>query len=365
MTPSPQQDQALVAVSRWLKSRDRKPFFYLGGFAGTGKTTLAKRLAADVRGKVFYGAFTGKAALVLRSKGCDGASTIHSMIYKPREDVPGVTEFVLNREAPVKDAKLVVIDEVSMVGEDLGADLLSFDVPVLVLGDPAQLPPVKSEGYFTKHEPDFMLTEVHRQAAENPIIRMSMIVREGGTLRLGQYGESRVIPQGVITRGEILKADQVLVGMNKTRTETNAKIRRLKGIESFWPTVGERLVCLRNDRDLGLLNGSLWTVAKIIHVDEDAISMAVEPSDIGMSKQAVEVAVHRFFFEGRERELTWQERRNFQEFDFGYALTVHKSQGSQWDDVVVFDESRTFREDRAKHLYTAVTRAAERVTVIQ
>ena len=58
-----------------------------------------------------------------------------------------------------------------MVDEDLGRDLLSFGKPVLVLGDPAQLPPVKGGGFFTEAEPDVMLTEVHRQAADNPIIR--------------------------------------------------------------------------------------------------------------------------------------------------------------------------------------------------
>ena len=69
-----------------------------------------------------------------------------------------------------------------MVDEELGRDLLSFGKPVLVLGDPAQLPPVKGGGFFTEAEPDIMLTEVHRQAADNPIIRMSMVVREGGRL---------------------------------------------------------------------------------------------------------------------------------------------------------------------------------------
>ncbi|WP_370677582.1 ATP-dependent RecD-like DNA helicase [Pleomorphomonas sp. PLEO] len=366
ITPSAQQDAALKAVSKWLKkNRGQKPWFYLGGFAGTGKTTLAKRIAEDVKGKVTFGAFTGKAALVLRSKGCEHASTIHSMIYKPREDVPGVTEFVINRESHIRSSALVIIDEVSMVGEDLGKDLLSFGVPVLVLGDPGQLPPVKSEGFFTKHEPDFMLTDVHRQAAENPIIRMSMDIREGRAVGFGAYGESRVIPTGIIGRKEVLAADQVLCGLNRTRTENNQKIRRLKGIDSFWPTVGERIVCLKNNRDKGLLNGGLWEVAKIVDSDDEAIIMIVLPIDAGMVQQGVEVTVHRAFFEGTERELPWYERARFDEFDFGYALTVHKAQGSQWDDVIVFDESRSFRADHARWLYTAVTRAAEKVTVVR
>jgi DNA helicase IV len=61
--------------------------------------------------------------------------------------------------------------------------------------------------------------------------------------------------------------------------------------------------------------------------------------------------------------VDWKSRQYSDEFYFGEAITVHKSQGSQWDDLYVFDESGAFREDAQKHLYTAVTRAAERITV--
>ncbi|MEP4704761.1 MAG: AAA family ATPase, partial [Hyphomicrobiales bacterium] len=185
---SSQQDDALRDVARWLSNRDSQ-VFRLFGFAGTGKTTLARHLAEGVDGEVVFGAFTGKAAHVLRQKGCAGASTLHSLIYRPAgtsedEEDEGVEQplFAIRRDAPASEADLIIIDECSMVDEELGRDLLSFGVPVLVLGDPAQLPPVKGGGFFTEHEPDIMLTEVHRQAADNPIIRMSMDVREGRDL---------------------------------------------------------------------------------------------------------------------------------------------------------------------------------------
>ena len=76
-----------------------------------------------------------------------------------------------------------MIDECSMVDAELGRDLMSFDVPVLVLGDPAQLPPIQGGGFFTEAEPDAMLTEVHRQAQDDPIVRLSMEVREGAVSR--------------------------------------------------------------------------------------------------------------------------------------------------------------------------------------
>ncbi|MDB5592085.1 AAA family ATPase, partial [Enterovirga sp.] len=192
MSWSPQQDEALKAVARWLAVGDR-PIFRLFGYAGTGKTTLARHVAEGVDGDVLFAAFTGKAALVLREKGCPDASTIHSLIYRTRGEGETGPRFVVNRQSAAAKAKLLVIDECSMVDEDLGRDLLGFGTPVLVLGDPAQLPPVKGAGYFTEHPPDAMLTEVHRQAKDDPIIDLSVRVREGGTLAPGQYGESRVI----------------------------------------------------------------------------------------------------------------------------------------------------------------------------
>src|SRR5512144_665376 len=165
---TPHQDAALKAAAAWLKAKPGKgstpPICRLFGYAGTGKTTLARHLAASVKGKVLFAAFTGKAALVMRSKGCAGASTIHSLIYRARESGEETPSFDLWDEAPASKADLIVVDECSMVDAELGRDLLSFGVPVLVLGDPAQLPPISGGGFFTQAEPDAMLTEVHGQA---------------------------------------------------------------------------------------------------------------------------------------------------------------------------------------------------------
>ena len=312
MTWSPQQDAALKAVADWLRRGDR-PVFRLFGYAGTGKTTLAKHIAENVDGEVAFGAYTGKAALVLRTKGCTEASTIHSMIYRSRESDENGPQFVLNRQSPASKADLIIIDECSMVDEELGRDLLSFGQPVLVLGDPAQLPPVKGGGFFTDGEPDVMLTEVHRQAKDNPIIHLSMQVREGGRLEPGTYGESRIIRRREIDANVVMAADQVLVGLNKTRRLYNTRLRELNGYRDPMPAAGEKLVCLRN---------------------------------------------------GTEEEVPFVLRKESDEFTYGYALTVHKAQGSQWDDLVLFDESYAFREHRSRWLYTALTRAAEKVTVV-
>lgn len=368
---SPQQEAAIKAVSAWIKDPTAKPVFRLFGYAGTGKTTLAKELAKSVKGNVLYATFTGKAALQLRKKGCDNASTIHSLIYKVDVcDKTGEASFDLNKDSDLKDAALLIVDEVSMVGDELARDLLSFKTPILVLGDPAQLPPVKGEGYFINAAPDVMLTEVHRQARDNPIIRLSMDIRSGEALERGQYGNSLVAARGDVDQDElrdlVLGADQLLCGLNRTRTSFNRRIRALKGLagqRADWhPAVGDRMICLRNNREKALFNGGLWAVSTV-QDKFGCFDMMVHSQD-EESRNPVIVQVRDEFFNGTEKSLDWRVRKDSDEFTFGWAITCHKSQGSQWDNVIVFDESGAFRESRSNWLYTAITRAAERVTVI-
>ena len=360
---SAEQAGALDAVGRWLAKGD-SPVFRLFGYAGVGKTTLARHVADQASGKAAFAAFTGKAALVLRSKGCSGATTIHSLIYNAQEDKSGAPSFTLNTDGPASRASLIVIDECSMVDEELGRDLLSFGKPILVLGDPAQLPPVKGAGFFTEAAPDVMLTEIHRQARDNPIIRLSQTIRLGGEVDYGVYDESRVIRREEVNAEMVMGADQVLVGLNKTRRAYNARLRQLSGREGLTPTLDDKLVCLRNNHEKGLLNGGLWRVAKTNGMANDYVRLAIRPEEDN-GRDPLAIAVHRAFFEGREADLPYPIRRESDEFDFGYALTVHKSQGSQWDEVVLFDESRAFREHRARWLYTGVTRAAQRLILVR
>ena len=364
---SPQQDDALKAASRWLSNRDSQ-VFRLFGYAGTGKTTLAQHLAEGVDGEVRFAAFTGKAAHVMRQKGCQGAQTIHSLIYRPakasEEDEAEDEQpaFTIRRDAPAGDAALIIVDECSMVDEELGRDLLSFGAPVLVLGDPAQLPPVKGGGYFTDAEPDIMLTEVHRQAADNPIVRLSMQIREGEVPDYGDLGDAKVIRRAELDPQAVMDADQVLVGTNRNRRRYNERMRERLNYEGDTPWVGERLVCLRNNKQKGLLNGGMWKVKSRHGKKRGMLSLTLTPEDGG---RATKVSVLPEFFTGEAEGLPWPKRRRSDEFDYGYALTVHKAQGSQWDEVVLFDESFAFREHRLAWLYTGVTRAAERLTVVR
>ena len=375
MQLSPEQDQALSAVSKWLKE-GRRPIFRLFGYAGTGKTTLARYFAEHVDGDVQFAAFTGKAAQVLRSKGANNARTLHSLIYRPRgeeaveDETTGKTSiaptFSLNRQSPVAKAKLIIVDECSMVDEQLGRDLMSFGTPILVLGDPGQLPPISGGGFFTEHEPDFLLTEIHRQARDNPIIQLALDVREGRELPYGDHGTAKVISKHEVTQQLVLEADQVLVGTNRTRRRYNQRLRELKGFTADYPQAGDKLVCLRNDPAKGLLNGSLWKVMTASRETvKPGINLLISPEDEEPGRGVSKIKLLKAQFEDPEAEIPWQTKKRYDDFDYGYALTVHKAQGSQWGEIVLFDESFAFRDTRERWLYTAITRAAERLTVVR
>jgi exodeoxyribonuclease-5 len=364
---TPTQDDALKSVSDWMKAKpgtgNTPQVFRLFGFAGTGKTTLANTIAEGIDGEVKFAAFTGKAASVMRGKGCRGASTIHSLIYRARESGEELPSFDLWDEAPASKAEMIIIDECSMVDAELGRDLLSFGVPLLVLGDPAQLPPIQGGGFFTEAEPDVMLTEVHRQARDNPIVRLSMDIRAGEYLEPGRYGESEVVLKADLDPERVLKADQVLVGRNATRRSYNQRMRMRRGFTDPMPEAGDKLVCLRNNRKKGLFNGGLWSVKERGGRKTGIMTMRLLPDD-ETATRGVKVSVRPECFTGGIDQIDWQRRKPYDEFDYGYVLTVHKAQGSQWDDVVLFDESFAFQESRERWLYTAVTRAAKRLTIV-
>lgn len=409
---SPQQDRALVKAGEWLRAPfdPDRPIFKIFGYAGVGKTTIAKELATQHGGDVRFAAYTGKAAYVMRQKGCEGTRTIHSLIYKPageskgemlrdvearlrelerdeNRDLTAVKRlekqrddllmnekrkpmFTLNMGSDLCDADALIVDEVSMVDSTMAQDLLSFRKKLLVMGDPMQLPPVGSGGYFTNGEPDVLLTEVHRHAKESGILRLATDVRlTGGYSRTpGHYGADCV----VATRHEVpelqrrvLEADQLLVGKNVTRHSHNARYRVLTSRESAVPIPGDKIVCLKNDHKAGLLNGSLWRVHEGVH-DEDTMTIEMTISSEEDGGQGIQAHAWTHHFLGREKELglkRW-DRADYHEFDYGYALTVHKAQGSQWDDVILFDESQVFRSEAQRWLYTGVTRAAKTLLVM-
>ncbi len=416
-TPSPQQAAAIAGIVDWYRTRrTQQQVFRLFGYAGTGKSTItAAAIEAlgldpmardgDTAGGVMFAAFTGKAALVMTRKGTP-ASTIHSLIYRVSEATPeeiarvekelfdlqrdlrhmgpaerGFAEtqisklqlrladihkpsFLLNEQSRVRDAALVVLDEVSMVGPEMAADLLAFGKPILVLGDPGQLPPIKGAGAFTEAPPDVMLTEIHRQAGESAIIRLATMARQGIEIPPGGHDEHVwKLPRNAVGAPQMLRGGQVICGRNSTRLWLNGAMKAAAGFPATYPEGrSEKIICLKNRHDLGLVNGMFVSLTDI--EDDGPLSFRASVT----TEDGLAIAGRHRFYKGhyddhvrlqldRARQ-DWRELRGLIETSWGYAITCHKAQGSQWENVVVYDDglSRT-PEDRARWLYTAITRA--------
>jgi exodeoxyribonuclease-5 len=436
ITPSDTQARAIAAIKDWFKNRtDKQQIFRLFGYAGTGKSTVLK-LALDELGLephkgdreggscvpgVVTATFTGKAALVLRRKGTP-ARTIHSLIYsvviatdeeieaavkkieEAEKDARSLTgfdrtaaeagieamrqalsqmkkpRFALNPQSDAAHARLIVLDEVSMVGEEMARDLMSFGKPILVLGDPGQLPPIKGEGAFTNDAPDIMLTEIHRQAQESAIIRLATMARRGEPIGFGQY-DTFVwkMRKTDVTPEQCLRGGQVICGLNATRLQLNNAMRRAAGYGDGWlPTGrGEKIICLKNQNDLGLINGMFITLEDV--VDEGSLFFSAtvtdeEGSPIGRpgndgKRERLRIYKGHFedhvSFDRHRHDRDWKHKRLLTEATFGWAITAHKAQGSSWRNVIVWDDGLGKTAiDRARWLYTAITRAEQGLVIL-
>lgn len=382
-----------------VEKKDKRQVFRLFGYAGTGKTTLAKEIAFRINEFVLFTAFTGKACMVLTSKGCK-AHTIHSTHYVP--DIDDTTGKVLGfrpAEIPASAlASLVIVDECSMVDDEMGTELLAAETPILVLGDPFQLPPITGPGFFDREEPDVLLTEVHRNAKNSPVLRLATDVRLGKPLEYGDYGESKVVPKKHAHR-HLMKCDQILCGKNSTREMVNKWVRKKLGFTGYVVS-GERLVCLRNvPNSPTMVNGASWKLGNDRSFKPTIIKSTVTKRD--NKGKTYSVMAEDWVLEARARCTDFDKKEApFQEInialdplikgfdypwylskpreqtkngdavlypvlhmDYGYCLTVHKAQGSQWDAVAVMNEASVFREHSQRWLYTAITRAVNKVII--
>lgn len=379
MELSSQQKEALQRIEYWQRGTDQ--FFTLGGYAGTGKTTLAQTIRSQARCPVIFAAFTGKAASVLREKGISDATTIHNLIYKPvprsehklrllideaknqnltpedKKDLERKIEWEKklingcsfeNKEGVNFRQSLVVVDEYSMLDEQMVNDLSKACGKILALGDPFQLPPVRGESPLT---PDFFLTEVHRQALDSPILRAATDVRNGKSLVYGDYGDFKYIPKYQATPEDYTSADQVIVARNKTRTAFNKKFRKIKGYDREVPVKGDKLICLKNEHARGIYNGIIGEcMGNTMDINEDTCIVNYD----GTNYQS-----YRGNFLGHTPD---PEYRGLSQFDYAYAITCHKSQGSEFDKVTVYQED--FKQEPERWLYTAITRAKQKLTIV-
>ena len=375
---SGQEKGLKIAVERY---KNKEPYTVIAGYAGSGKSTLVQFIidALDVdENDVVYIAYTGKASLVLRNKGCSNSITAHRLLYRAIEKPNKTYEFVPKKKLDC-EYKIIVLDECSMLPQEMWELLLSHHVHVIALGDPGQLPPIEGMSSILDN-PHVMLDEVVRQAQDNPIIRLSMDIRSGKWINYGGEKECRIIPNEQVSDRLLMGADQVLCGKNITRHSLNSRLRKIKFGDqcSAAPVNGDKIICLHNEwQELGnneepLVNGMVGTVTDI-ELSSDKLynpkMIASFISDNGGVYKDLQMDYKIF----TEKETTvnkdnWWKYINAHkayEFDYGYAITVHKFQGSEAEKVVVFDEWLGNREYHCKWLYTAVTRSSKMLVVVK
>lgn len=386
------QVAAYDEIMKWYKSDDQ--VFVLAGYAGTGKSTMASKIAAEVGElDVYYCAYTGKAANVLRDKGCQNTNTIHGFLYDINEhskrqieelnfamadarargddaahremkiELEALAEamkrpkFLLNLDSELKRAKLVIVDEYSMLPDKVIGDLLKVSDKVLFIGDPYQLPPVEGECGL---EPDAFLDEIHRQAMDSSIIKYSKVIRDGGIIPYGRHGDLDFITKREATKEMFLEADQLIVGRNNTRAQMNDWYRRQLGFDGLYPMEGEKLICLRNNHSIGLFNGLITTAKKKARYSGLYCHLKIDVPAMPTLKCFTDD------FTGGSNKFNFSNpaHKQLERFTYGYAITCHKSQGSEFDNVAVINEPIGRGDERRRWLYTALTRGKKHCTLV-
>lgn len=382
-----QQAQAIEALRKWWYNGS-KQVFQISGAAGTGKTTLIRYLINEIKlehDEVLFTAFVGKATLAMTRNGLN-AKTLHSAICyckdEPVLDENGnvvteynrrVTKRVFTRRRKIDPRiRLIVVDEGSMVPAKMADWLLKFKVPIIVLGDLNQLPPVIGDSFFLK-EPDVVLTQIMRQSSESPIPYFAQNVLQNGTKCLSpglQIGDKiNVLSKADITPELLKDYDVIICGTNKTRNNLNTYIReRIYGRTQDYPVIGDKLICRENDwtfsvDDVYLINGLIGYVTDIDLESISDYTMKIDFKPEFMDNEFKNVTLDRIYMGLSPNDKRFY-RSNYHKFEYGYAITCHLSQGSQYNRVLVFNESFGTAEERRKWLYTAVTRAIDKVTIL-
>lgn len=385
------QEQGLrICIEKYLNN---ERYCVISGYAGTGKSTLVKTIVQNLPGinpdrDVVYACFTGKAAQVLLKKGNKNVTTLHKLLY---ESIPKPDGTFYRKPKITIEYPIVVVDEVSMAPKNLMELLFKHNVFIIALGDPFQLPPVdKDQDNGLLNNPDVFLDEIMRQELDSEIVQLSMKIRNHETIEYFKGSDVIVMPKSSLNTGVLQWADQILVGVNATRVAVNNQMRNLLG-RSTHPENGDKVICLRNywdvfaDNDDPLVNGTIgyidnvyesfnkipsWAgdgVIKVLHADfvsdsgADFGPLQMDEKEILTGERCLNYkAIYRLMSNRRTQHLVPME------FTYGYAITGHKSQGSEWDKVLVLEERFPFeKEEHARWLYTCVTRASERLVLVR
>lgn len=389
------QELASTSFQYWYKhpkSRTR-PWFEISGPAGSGKTYVVRHIINRLGFKdneVLFAAYVGKAALALRLSGVNGR-TVHSIIYRLevvcatdedgnkiyRGGQPVYKKIFVKVDQLPEGIKLIVIDEGGMIPEAMGYDILSFGVPVLVLGDKHQLPPVMGKPIFLV-KPDAILTEIMRQKKGSPIIYLSQLAMHGIDIPYGSYGDCRVIHRWELTDDDLRESDMTICGTNKMRDIINRYTRKnIYDIHSNTIAIGDKLICRKNywdiflnDTDSALTNGMVGTVVGIDKNTRKPSSLMEINFQPDFTKEYFDHlpinCKYPFMDYVDRKEMNTMYESNMV-FEFGYCITGHLSQGSQADNVLIYDDmlGSTMSDYYKKWLYTVLTRAKKKLTLVR
>lgn len=391
-----QKEGLELAVTRYI---NKEKITVIAGYAGTGKSTLVKFIISalekydvDSEKDVVYTSFTGKATQVLQKKGNKNVKTLHKLLY---DFYPRSNGTFFKKPVDYISYKIVIVDECSMVPKELFNQLLKYPVHIICLGDPGQLPPVdKSDDNELLINPHIFLDEIMRQEEQSEIIQLTMKIRAGEELKTFKGKEVQILEYKDLTSGMLLWADQIICSTNATRVELNQKIRDLLN-KNGKPQDGDKIICLRNYWDIfsnnlsPLVNG---TIGYLKNTQELSISIPKYiTNDRLKSIDTIncdfisddDISIYNNLLIDKKMILENEPTLNFKEsfkmskneelkdlvplsFTYAYAITCHKSQGSEWDNVLVIEESFPFdKDEHIKWLYTACTRAAKKLVIIK
>ena len=414
---SPDQERVYEKIIYWSRTSNPGSLLTVGGFAGTGKSTLLSLFAAETDLKIAYICFTGRASSILgrklkaagiattnRSQTDDDrrlsgrwahlfyspyskearlpfCGTIHRLIYRPL--INFATEVLYGwekRDKLDRDYDIIVIDEASMVDAKMIEDIKKHGVRILAVGDHGQLPPVAGDGSLML-EPHLRLEKIHRQAEGSPIIQLSRVIREEGrfdrSLADGQrliFGSTRDLRRAFVEIAEKPRLETaVLCWRNQTRVNINRSIRDYFGFAGKPPQDGEPVLCLRNYPPVyNGMRGVMVGAARPYDVQWWLMDANIDFPDEGIEGLGYEICRDQFHRHETIKSTDDLKAMNIHVstmgdagklFDFGYAMTVHKSQGSGFEHAIVYTDWRM--DDKMRRLaYTAVTRAISKLTVL-
>lgn len=389
MKIEPTQSQAILLekVKVWfhnwesgIRTGSHPQWFSYSGAAGVGKG-VAARLIVETLGLGRDGyiacAYVGKAVLQLSKNGMN-AKTIHSLIYDARpiyekkedSDVTVVKYQFFLKDKLDGEYRLIFVDEAAMVNDKMRDELLSFGIPIIFIGDMNQLPPVFGTSSVLEN-PDHILTQIMRQKEDDPIVQLSQMVLKGIPLMEGKYGKSQVVRDFLMDKRLVTDYDQILCNTNDYRIAINDYVRKTINKFPKHPVIGDKIVCCQNNWNLlvdgyPLTNGMIGYISDISrqHVHKGYYLINFEPDFLTSGNMFRKVKMDAKYINASYTDQKTMGRLMNEKFEYGYAITVYKSQGSEFDRVLYFDSRFRTPELTRRSRYTAITRARESLTIV-